>query len=256
MNARQSLNVLAVLALLAVNALANALPLNGQSTGEISDRFQVYFVPAGYVFSIWGVIYAGLIAFAVYQALPSQRDNFRLQDITPWFLLSSAANVVWLFLWHYNVFLLTVPVMLALLVSLIIIYLRLGIGRSGASAAETWLVRLPFSIYLGWITVATAANLSAVLWWLGWNGQPLAPEVWAVLVILAAGVLSWLMSLTRNDVAYALVIAWALAGIAFKQASVPAVSLAAWAVAFLVLLVMTFGVVRSGRLYGTSAAAS
>ncbi len=112
---RQWVNLLAFGATFALNGLANALPLNGQSTGEISDRFQVYFVPAGYVFSIWGLIYLGLGAFAVYQALPAQREAPRLRRIGYLFALSCLANIAWLFLWHYEQFPLTLVAMLSLL---------------------------------------------------------------------------------------------------------------------------------------------
>src|SRR4030043_626994 len=152
---RQISVILTILATIVINALANALPINGQNTGEISDRFQVYFVPAGYVFSIWGLIYLGLIAFAIFQALPSQRENPRLRKVGWWIALGGFANIAWIFLWHYEQFPLTVIAMLVLLGSLILTYLRLGIGRSTAPAAEKFAVHLPFSIYLGWITVAT-----------------------------------------------------------------------------------------------------
>ena len=100
--ARQVANVLAVVATIGINGLANALPLNGQTTGSISDRFRVYFVPAGYVFSIWGLIYLGLIAFAVFQALPRERTNRRLERVGYLFVLSCAANIAWLFLWRHG----------------------------------------------------------------------------------------------------------------------------------------------------------
>ena len=96
----QAVNILAVVAVIAFNGLANALPLNGLNTGEITDRFDVYFVPAGYVFSIWGLIYLGLILFAVYQALPAGQSNPRLAQLGFLFVLSCVANIVWLFLWH------------------------------------------------------------------------------------------------------------------------------------------------------------
>ena len=131
---RQIITVIAVVATIVVNALANILPFNGQETGAISDRFAIYFVPAGYVFSIWGLIYLGLIAYAIFQALPAQRENPRLRSIGGLFLLSSVANIAWIFLWHYEVFAATLPVMLVLLGSLIAIYLRLGTGRTAASA--------------------------------------------------------------------------------------------------------------------------
>ena len=149
---RQLIIILSVVATIVVNGLANALPLNGQQTGEVSDRFPVYFVPAGYVFAIWGVIYAGLIAYAVYQALPAQRTNLRLAAIDAPFVIASLANIVWIFLWHYEVFPGTMAVMLVLLGALMTIYLRLGINKFKVPSAERWAVHVPFSIYLGWIT--------------------------------------------------------------------------------------------------------
>src|SRR4030065_2376230 len=127
---RQISVALTILATIVVNVLANALPINGQNTGAISDRFQVYFVPAGYVFAIWGVIYIGLIAFAIFQALPGQRENPRLRATGWWIALGGLANSAWIFLWHYQLFPLTVIAMLVLLAALIITYLRLGIGRT------------------------------------------------------------------------------------------------------------------------------
>jgi hypothetical protein len=226
--------VLSLLATIVVNILANALPLNGLNTGEISDRFGVYFVPAGYVFSIWGVIYIGLIAFAIYQALPSQRENPRLRAVGWWVALGGLANSAWIFLWHYEQFPPTLIAMLALLATLIVAYLRLGIGRAAVPRAETWAVRVPFSIYLGWITVATVANVTAVLDYLRWDRLGIAPEIWMGVILGAVLVISALMSYSRRDVAYALVILWALAGISIKHAAVPAVALPTW---------ITFGLV-------------
>ncbi len=244
---RQTVNVVAVVAVIVVNGLANALPLNGQTTGEISDRFQVYFVPAGYVFSIWGLIYLGLLAFAVYQALPAQRDNPRLRPIGYLFAGSCLANIAWLFLWHYEQFVLTLVAMFALLLLLITIYLRLENGRVAVSPAEKWLVHIPFSIYLGWITVATIANVTAVLDYLGWRGWGVSDEAWAVIMLLVAGVLAAAVSLTRGDVAYSLVIIWALAGIAVKHAGTPLVAVTAWVTTAFVGVMLVVGVVLSRR---------
>jgi translocator protein len=214
---RQWVNVLAVVVTIAVNGLANALPINGQQTGAISDRFPVFFVPAGYVFSIWGLIYLGLVAFAIYQVLPAQRTNPRLQQVGYWFALSCLANTVWILLWHYNMFPASLLVMLVLLASLIVIYLRLDIGRAAVGTAEKWAANVPFSIYLGWITVATVANATDVLYDLKWNGFGISPEIWAVLMILAATIICLAVIFTRRDVAYSLVSIWALIGIAVKQ---------------------------------------
>lgn len=240
---RQIVVVVGVLATIVVNTLANALPLNGLQTGEISDRFSIYFVPAGYVFSIWGVIYLGLLAYAVYQALPSQRANARLRDIAAPFLVASAANIAWIFLWHYERFPATLVAMGALLLSLIVVYLRLGTGQMRVPTAERWAVRVPFSIYLGWITVATVANVTQVLYYIRWDGWGIAPEAWAGIMLAVAVVLAALMALTRRDVAYLAVLAWAFVGIAVKHAAAPTVALAAWvatsAVGMFILLAAT-----------------
>ena len=242
MKLRQILNWIGLIVVIAVNTLANVLPLNGQTTGEISDRFQVYFVPAGYVFSIWGLIYLGLTAFAVYQALPGQRDNPRLRRVGYLFVLSCVANVAWLFFWHYEVFPLTLVAMLGLLLSLIAVYLRLGIGRTVVPTAEKWLVRVPFSIYLGWVTVATIANATSLLDYLNWGGWGISPEAWTVIVFLAAVGISSAVSLTRGDVAYMLVLIWAFVGIAVKHAGTPVVEVAAWVATALVALMLVVGV--------------
>ncbi|MGD2103853.1 MAG: tryptophan-rich sensory protein [Anaerolineae bacterium] len=238
---RQTVVVLALVATVAANGLANALPLNGQTTGEISDRFDVYFVPAGYVFSIWGLIYLALGGFAIYQGLPSQRQNPRLRRVGYLFVLSCAANVAWLFLWHYEVFSLTIAAMVALLLLLIAIYLRLGIGRTSVPIAETWLVRVPFSIYLGWVTVATIANASSLLDYLSWSGWGLGPQTWTVVLLAAATGITAAVAFTRGDTAYGAVIAWALVGIAVKHADTPVVSGTAWAMTAAVLVVTVVG---------------
>ena len=242
---RQIAVVVAVIAVIIINVLANALPFNGQNTGEISDRFQVYFVLAGYVFAIWGLIYIGLIAYAIFQALPAQRDNPRLRSIFWPVIIGSIANVVWIFLWHYDRLALTVVVMLVLLGSLIVVYLRLGIQKTPVSRAERWAVHVPFSIYLGWITVATIANITDLLWFAGWTGFGLSAEVWFVIMLAAAIVIAAAMALTRHDVAFLLVLVWAVVGIAVNKAGVPVVATAAWvAAAVLALLVVVAIVVK------------
>jgi benzodiazapine receptor len=244
---RQWATLVAVIVTTIMNGLANTLPFNGLTTGEISDRFQVYFVPAGYVFSIWGLIYLALAAFAIYQVLPAQRDNPRLRRSGALFLLSCGANIAWLFLWHYEVFLLTLVAMITLLLSLIAIYLRLEIGRAQVSAAEKWLVQVPFSIYLGWITVATIANVTSVLDYVNWSGWGISPEAWTVIMLVAGLGIASAVSLTRGDVAYMLVIVWAYVGIAVKHAATPVVATAAWVTAALVAAMLVVGVLFKRR---------
>jgi hypothetical protein len=216
---RQISVILTIIATIVVNVLANALPINGQNTGAISDRFQVYFVPSGYVFSIWGIIYIGLIAYAIFQALPAQRENPRLRSTGWWVSLGGLANITWIFLWHYEQFPLTLIAMLILLATLIITYLRLGTGRS---------------FYLGWITVATIANVTDLLYFLKWDGFGIAPVIWMWIVLVAVFVIATLMNFTRRDIAYTTVILWALAGISIKFAEIPAVAIPTW---------ITFGLV-------------
>jgi benzodiazapine receptor len=235
---RQFVVVLALVATVAVNGLANALLLNGQTTGDIADRFQVYFVPAGYVFSIWSLIYLGLTAFAIYQALPAQRTNPRLRRIRPTFVLSCVANIVWLFLWHYEQFLLTMAAMLTLLLALIVIYNQLRIGVLAVPRAEKWFVHTPFSVYLGWITVATIANATVVLDYVNWSGWGIPAEGWTAVMLLVGVALAAAVKLTRGDNAFVLVLVWAFAGIAVKHAGTPAVSIAAFIATVLVALLL------------------
>lgn len=244
---RQLVNVLSAALALTVNILASTLPLNGQNTGEISDRFEVFFVPAGYVFSIWGVIYIGWIAFLVYQFLPAQRDNPRLERLGYWFALSSVFNAAWLFCWHYNLFGLSVVVMLALLGSLIMSYLRLDVGRSAIGAAERWCVDIPFSVYLGWVSVATIANFTSWLYDIRWDGFGLDPQVWAVIMLAVASLLGILMAFTRHDAGYLFVFVWAFAGIGVKQAAFPLVAVSAWIAAGLALGLAVYAIVARRR---------
>jgi hypothetical protein len=247
MSFKRILNLIAVLVTLFVNGLANALPLNGQTTGAISDRFPVLFTPAGYVFAIWGLIYIGLLAFGIYQSLPSQAANPRLERIGWWFALSCFFNSAWIFLWHFNLFPLTLAAMLGLLLSLLIIYLRLHIGASPVSRSELWLVNLPFSIYLGWISVAFIANFAVVLNYTGWNAVDLTAVILTIVILLVGVGLGIAMTLLRQEIAYPLVLVWAYIGIWLKQTVVsPPVGMTAVLGAGALLLAL--GIYRLRRL--------
>jgi benzodiazapine receptor len=245
---RQILVIVATLGTLVVNMLANALPFNGQDQATISDSFEVFFVPAGYVFAIWGLIYLALVAYTIYQALPAQRDNALLDRVGWLYIGTGIANCAWLFVWHYLLFALSIIAMLALLSLLIAIYLALGTGRRGTNTAQRWLVRVPFSIYLGWITVATVANATTLFTYWGWgNGLDTASAVWAAIMLVVATVIAVLMSLRHGDIAYVAVIMWAFVGIAVKHSSTALVAVTAWGMAAIAALSLTAGVPRAQK---------
>jgi benzodiazapine receptor len=243
-SARQIANIVAYVAVVAVNAAANILRFNGQTTGGVSDRFPTLVTPAGYAFIIWGIIYVFLAGFIVYQGLPSQARNPRLQRIGWLFILSSAANIAWIFLWHYNVFAATLVAMFTLLGSLISIYLLLDIGLARASFVEQWVVNAPFSIYLAWITVAAIVNVAVVLTVFGWGGFGLSQEFWAVALITIATGIAAAVAWTRVDLAYVAVIIWSFTAIAARQAAVQSVVLASWAGSAAVAIVLAIAAIR------------
>ena len=245
---RQLANALSVVIALAINILASTLPLNGQNTGEISDRFLVYFVPAGYVFAIWGIIYIGWIAFAAYQFQPAQKESPRLRGLGYLFALSGIFNAAWLFCWHYNVFGLSVFVMLTLLGLLIASYLKLNVGRASVGSLEKWSVDVPFSVYLGWITVATVANVTDYFYFIHWTGFGIAPQVWAVIMLAIACLLGFLMALSRRDSGYAFVLVWSFAGIAQKQSNTPLVTNSAWVATVFVLGLAIYSLIQRRRV--------
>ena len=167
------LNLIGFLGTVIVNGLANALPLNNKTTGELSDQYPNLFVPAGLTFSIWGVIYVLLAIFVIYGLIvaikkDTQKSSF-IDNIGILFFISCLANIGWIFAWHYEILPLSLFLMLLLLGSLITIYLRLRIGKSDAIAIEKYFTHLPVSVYLGWITVATIANITALLVNMNWN---------------------------------------------------------------------------------------
>ena len=251
------LNLVALIAVLIINALATSGTINGTDTGELSDTWTSLFTPAGYVFSIWGLIYTLLIAFAIYQLLPSQRNNPRLERLGSLFVLNSLFNISWIFAWHYQLIALSQLLMLGILTTLIVIHQRLEIGTSHLRRPERIALQLPFSVYLGWITVATVANTAILLLDLGVTGGQLAPLI-TVVVIAAAAAIGYLVLRRRADIAFGLVLVWAFAGIAAKQGpaeplvTAGALVAAAFIAALVVLLV--FRALRKRPFNAASAA--
>lgn len=237
----QAANVIAIFITILVNMLANILPLNGVFTGQVSDSYPNLFTPSGYVFAIWGVIYVLLVTFMIYQARTNQRSQGYLTRIGFLHLLAAIGNISWLFLFHYSygvpsLFLLSLVPMTVLLLSLLAMYVRLGIGISEVSMKEKLAVHLPVSVYGGWISVAIIANIASALNVLV-PGIPLpTQEVWTAAVIVVALVINLLMILKRSGIAFALVFVWAVVGIAVKQMA--SVTIMATAVAAALVVVV------------------
>lgn len=212
------LNIVAFGLTVLVNGLAGSTTLlGGKLTAEISDANPTLITPAGYVFSIWGIIYILLGIFVIFQALPSQKGKDYQKGIGSLFALSSLLNIGWLFLWQFGYLSLSVVLMFLILSTLIAIYLRLNIGKSIVSLREKFAVHLPFQVYLGWITIASIANVSVTLVSMGWDGFGISQETWATLIVVVALLITLLVITTRNDIAYGLVTMWAFVGIAVEQ---------------------------------------
>ena len=275
-------NVVFFIGVVVVNGLANALPINDVGTGELSAEYPNLFVPAGITFSIWGIIYLLLAAYVIYAVVTRERA---LERLGWWFVATCAANMAWIFAWHYRLVGLSVLIMLAFLAVLLVIYGRLhgfrvgysvggggtsprrgaggkseraGSGAAGSEAAgraangrgraEKLLVELPFSVYLGWITVATIANITALLVNLGWNGFGLSEAAWAIMMIVIAAALGIFVTYTRADPWYGLVLVWAFAGIVIKRVSVePVAAGVAWAAAAGAVLLLIVCLLRLPR---------
>jgi hypothetical protein len=219
-------NTLAYIIMVVANGLAVLLPINGRTTGEIADTYPNLFAPAGITFIIWGVIYLALLAFIIYQLWlafsnkqPAILANMMLK-MKDWFLITSVANACWLFAWHYNLIPLSVVIMLTLLLSLLVIHFNFGIATAPATLQEKIFINFPFSLYLGWISIATIANITTLLVYAGWEGNMHTQIIWTILMICLGTLLSMGMILLRNNITYALVSVWAFYGILVKRKAV------------------------------------
>jgi benzodiazapine receptor len=242
-----ALNIILFAVTVGVNSLAGATTLlNGKTTGQVSDSYPTLITPQGFTFAIWGVIYILLAFFVVYQVLPRNRDKLFHERISFLFILSCLLNIAWIFLWQYGLFAYSVIFIFGLLGSLIAIYLRLRIGKSAAPLRERICVQLPFSVYMGWITIASIANVAIALTAAGWNGFGIAPSTGAAIVITIALIITLVVIATRKDVAYSLVIAWALYGIMSKQSGNQTVFWATGIGIIVILLALAVAITASG----------
>ncbi len=208
------------LLMIAVNALANIIPLNGMTTGQVSNSYPNLFAPAAFTFAIWGLIYLLLAGYTLYQLGIIREDSWSadrrlLSTISIIFSVSSLANAAWVFSWHYKMIPLSMVLMIVILICLIRInQLTTGAGLIGR---EYFSIRLPFSIYFGWITVATIANATVLLVSLGWRGSGISEPVWAAVMIASGFLIGAAVMLKNKDKAYGLVLIWAFFGILMKH---------------------------------------
>ncbi|WP_216828631.1 tryptophan-rich sensory protein [Alkalihalobacterium elongatum] len=236
------LNWLAYLFMVLVNALANIIPIGGKTTGEISARLEVLFTPAGYVFSIWGLIYMLLGIWLVRQISKRRRKLPLYRETSPLFILSCLLNVTWIFLWHYQLFIWTVLVMISLLIMLILLYRKVKDNQPAK------IDQAPFSIYLGWISVATIANISYVLVEYNWDGIGLSPITWTIIMLIVATLLAIHFRINENDRLFSLVFVWAIIGIGVQnQVSYPSLSKFAYMLAAIIFIVTLLPIKQKGK---------
>ena len=230
------INIILFAGMLVMNYLANALPLNNKTTGELSDSFPNLFVPAGLTFSIWGIIYILLIVYCVVQFTASGREV--ISEISWLFGISCILNALWIICWHYGKLPLSLIVMLGLLVTLIRINISIGELPLG-------IIKATFGVYLGWICIATIANVTALLVNYNWTGFSIPQETWTILMIIIGTVLIGLTVYNLKNPFIGLAVVWAFIGIAIKrQDDYRSIFISAIIALSLVALVSLWGFVR------------
>lgn len=217
---RAYINVVAFCAVLFVNYLANALPINNLTQAEISyEIYPVLFTPAPYVFSIWGLIYFLLIGFVIYQALPKYRATPYNNAVGLFFTGTALLNIFWLLAWHYLLVTLSLVLMVLLLLTLVAIYLRISGEDSRENIYDRVFIKFLFSLYLAWICVALLANFNVILYDIGWLGIGFGSMLFTVFIIIIAALAALYIFGARQDYVFPLVFAWAFIGIAVRHGS-------------------------------------
>jgi hypothetical protein len=230
--------------------------LNNQTIGDVSEKYPTLFTPAGITFSIWGLIYLGLIVFCIYHLIKAfsaeenHRANRDVRRMGYLFMLNNLATGAWVLAWVHELLVFSSFLMLMQLGTLLALQIRLGIYNPSNAAASRWCTQFPLSIYFGWICIATVANISAALAGVGWHGFGLRPEVWATVMIALAALITVFVVLNRRNPFVGLVTVWAFYGIVLKHRelqleSSPDVIATAWAGGILVVLAVVFQVYRN-----------
>lgn len=246
---RAYINIGALIIVLLVNYLSNALPLNNLTQEELSAINPVLITPAPYVFAIWGLIYLALTAFVVYQALPQFRENPAVKAVGILFAVSCIFNVLWIFLWHYQNVGWSLIAIIFFLATLIFIYIRLGAVTADRNTYDRFLVRFPFSLYLGWLSAATIVNINVWLYSIGWLGTGTGGALFTVLMIIIAALVALAVFYLRQDYIFAAVFVWAIIGIGARHGSdIPIITVVAWFVAAAIIFCLGWITARKGDL--------
>lgn len=214
------LAAISYLAMITTNALANIIPINGNNTGEVSNAYPNLFAPAGITFSIWGIIYTLLAGYILYQFGLFQKDNGKknlklFAQIDKFLIINSIANIFWIFAWHYRIIGLSLILIVTVLVSLIKI--ADIIKSKKYSIKETLFIRAPFSVYFGWASVATIANVAVFLVSINWNGFGLSDQFWMILVLLIGAIIGITRTVLDKNIFFGSVFIWAYIGILIKH---------------------------------------
>jgi tryptophan-rich sensory protein len=245
---RQVLVLVAAFATIAFNGISQVIPVGGRTSADVSNLYSTFFTPANYAFSIWGVIYLLLIAFAVYQMLPSQRENPNARKVGWLFILSCILNCGWITLFQSDQITLSTFVIVVFLLTLITIYVRLGIGSANVSTADRWLLHLPFSIYLGWLSVATIANISVLGVAQKWGDLlGISAPTWAAIMLVVATMVGLIIAITRRDVGFVMVFVWAFIAIINKQAATSVVTTTALITVIVLIVVLAGSILFNHR---------
>lgn len=249
-------NAIAFVAANVISYLSNTGIFSGKTIGEVSDKYDALFVPAGFTFAVWGLIYAGLYAFVIYHVVTAFREssehelNKEVKSIGWLFVINNIATAAWVVVWIREMLVVSVALMLIQLVTLILINIRLSIYSPEKSLASKLFTQFPLGIYFAWICIATIANISSSLLGLGWEGGQISAQVWTVILVAVAAVLSLFIILSQKNIFFGLVVIWALYGIVSKRQNEGAdlyqpIIVTAWICMALIALVVLVQLIRN-----------
>lgn len=241
----QIVTLLAIFSTLSINVLSNFFPAKGLNIGEIANTTLqgVEITPANYAFAIWGLIYLGLIAYGFYQLRPSQRHDLTIHRVNFLLIIACIAQIAWVYLFTNSLFWFSVVAMLVILVSLIGAYLQFD-SKQKVTRSRKWLAHIPFSVYLGWISVATIVNIASALYISRWNGWGISAVGWTVIMLIVGTAIAAIVAIQRADIAFTLVFIWAYVAIAIRQLDSPAIWITAVVTAIVLAVLLGFGTLR------------